>query len=138
MQKIVFERDFSVLFDTDKTKNVQNFEGKIQPIKKIIIQKIQKKSLKIWLLRNSDRLSKKSLRGALTSYLWYLHKKFRINRTSHLGVCLYTCWFTDKLLVLLLLEIILHYSVYAYSAAGSEDTWCSFVLFKNCLQKIFM
>ena len=43
MQQIVFKREFSILFDTVKTENVQYLEEKIQPIKKIAIEKIQKK-----------------------------------------------------------------------------------------------
>ena len=34
MQQIVFKREFSVLFDAVKTKNVQYLEEKIQLIKK--------------------------------------------------------------------------------------------------------
>ena len=45
MQQIVFKRKFSVLFDTVKNENVQYLEEKIQPIKKIVIEKIQKKKL---------------------------------------------------------------------------------------------
>ena len=33
---------------------------------------------------------KKSLPAVLTPYLGYLHTKFGINRTSRLGMCLYT------------------------------------------------
>ena len=40
---IVFKREFPVVFDADKTKNVQNLDEKMQPIKKIVIEKIQKK-----------------------------------------------------------------------------------------------
>ena len=47
MQQIVFKREFFVIFDAFKTENEQYLEEKIQPIKKIVIQKIQKKSLKI-------------------------------------------------------------------------------------------
>ena len=43
MQKIVFKREFSALFDSVKTENAQYFEEKIQPIKKFDIEKIQKK-----------------------------------------------------------------------------------------------
>ena len=44
MQQNVFKREFSVLFDAVKTENVQHLEEKIQPIKKIGIKKIKKKS----------------------------------------------------------------------------------------------
>ena len=47
MQQIVFKRKFSVLFDAVKTENVQYLEEKMQPIKKTIIEKINKKLLKI-------------------------------------------------------------------------------------------
>ena len=50
MQQIVFRREFSFLFDAVKIKkkNVQHLEGKIQPIRKIVIKKNpEKKSLKI-------------------------------------------------------------------------------------------
>ena len=49
MQQIVFIREFSVLFYAVlKTEKAQYLEEKIQPIKKIAIEKIQKKkSLKI-------------------------------------------------------------------------------------------
>ena len=36
------------------------------------------------------RFSKKSLRGDLTPYLWYLHTKLRNNKISLLGLSLYT------------------------------------------------
>ena len=39
MQQIVFKRNFSVLFDTVKTENVQYLAEKVQPIKKIVIKK---------------------------------------------------------------------------------------------------
>ena len=59
MQQIVFKRKFSVLLDTVKTENVQHLEEKIQPIKNIIIRKIQKKikinSLKINELSQSSQ-----------------------------------------------------------------------------------
>ena len=47
MQKIVFKREFSVLFDAVKIKNIQYVEEKIQPIKKIVIKKLIKISFKI-------------------------------------------------------------------------------------------
>ena len=47
MQQIVFKRKFSVLLDAVKTENVQHLEEKIQPIKNIVIEKIQKKLLQI-------------------------------------------------------------------------------------------
>ena len=37
MQKIIFKREFSVLFDAVKTKNVQYLEEKMKPIKKFVI-----------------------------------------------------------------------------------------------------
>ena len=43
MQQILFKREFSVLIDAVKTENVQYLVKKIQPIKKIVIEKIQKK-----------------------------------------------------------------------------------------------
>ena len=39
MQKIVFKREFFILFETVKTENVQYLEEKIQPIKIIVIKK---------------------------------------------------------------------------------------------------
>ena len=48
MKQNVFKRKFSVLLGAVKTKNVQYLEEKIQPIKKTVIEKIQKgKSLRI-------------------------------------------------------------------------------------------
>ena len=47
MQQIVFKREFFVIFDAFKTENEQYLEEKIQPIKKIVIKKSRKKSLKI-------------------------------------------------------------------------------------------
>ena len=44
MQKIVFKREFSALFDSVKTENAQYFEEKIQPIKKFIIKKNSEKN----------------------------------------------------------------------------------------------
>ena len=43
MQQIAFKREFFVLFAAVKTENVQYLKEKIQPIKKIVIEKIQKK-----------------------------------------------------------------------------------------------
>ena len=43
MQQFLFKREFSVLFDAVKTENVHYLEEKIQPIKKIVTEKIQKK-----------------------------------------------------------------------------------------------
>ena len=43
MEQIVLKREFSVLFDAIKIKNVQHLEEMIQPIKKIVIEKIQQK-----------------------------------------------------------------------------------------------
>ena len=40
MQQIIVQTKFSVLFDAIKTENVQHLEEKIQPIKKIFIEKI--------------------------------------------------------------------------------------------------
>ena len=69
----------------------------------------EKISLKIWTLRNRNRFSKKSFRGVLTPYLGYLRTKFGTNKTSRLGVSLYTEIETDRLadkvFVFLLLEI---------------------------------
>ena len=72
--------------------DLQYLEEKIQPIKKIIIEKIQKKNcLKLdFFKKNSDRFSKKSLQGVLAPYVGYVHTEFGINRTSSLGVRLYT------------------------------------------------
>ena len=47
MRKIVFKREFSVLFDSVKTENEQYLEEKIQPVKNIVTKEIQKKSPKI-------------------------------------------------------------------------------------------
>ena len=50
MEQIIFKREFFILFDAVKTENVQYLEEKIQAIKKIVIEKIQKKkSLKFEL-----------------------------------------------------------------------------------------
>ena len=43
MQQIVFKRQFSVLLDAVKIENVQHLEEMIQPIKKIVSEKIQEK-----------------------------------------------------------------------------------------------
>ena len=43
MQQIVFKKPFSVLFDAVKIEIVQQLEEKMQPVKKIFIEKIQKK-----------------------------------------------------------------------------------------------
>ena len=43
MQQIEFKREFYVLSDTVKTEYVKYFEEYIQPIKKIVIEKILKK-----------------------------------------------------------------------------------------------
>ena len=43
MQQIVFKREFFVIFDAFKIENVQYLEEKMQPIKKIVIEKILKK-----------------------------------------------------------------------------------------------
>ena len=47
MQQVVFKREFSVLFDTIKTENVQCLEEKIQYIKYCYKKNPGKKSLKI-------------------------------------------------------------------------------------------
>ena len=49
MHQNVLKRYFSVAFDAVITENAQYLEEKMQPIKKIVIEKIQKKkkSLKI-------------------------------------------------------------------------------------------
>ena len=95
MQQILFKSEFSVLFDAAKTKNVQYLEEKVQPLKRLLSKKIQKKkSFKIVILRNPE--PKKNRFKMLL-----LHIKFGINRTSRLVVSLYTDRFTDKLFVLL-------------------------------------
>ena len=43
MQQIVIKREFSILFDAVKTENVQYLEEKMQPIKRIAIEKSRKK-----------------------------------------------------------------------------------------------
>ena len=43
MQQIVFQRKFSGLLDAVKTEILQHLEEMIQPIKNIVIEKIQKK-----------------------------------------------------------------------------------------------
>ena len=90
MQQIAFKREFSFLFLVVKTGNVQYLEEKIQLIKKIAIKKSGKKSLKIRILRNRDRFSKKCFRDFLTPYLGYLCTKFGTNRTFRLDVNFYT------------------------------------------------
>ena len=96
MQQNVFKREFYVLFDAVKTESVQYLEEKIKPIKKIVMEKIQeKKSLKLSILRNPDRISEKSFE------VFLLQTKFSINRTSCLGLNLYI----NKLFILLLLEV---------------------------------
>ena len=60
MQQIVFKRNFSVLFDSIKTENVQYVEEKIQAIKKIVIKKNpEKKLFQISILRYPDQFLKK-------------------------------------------------------------------------------
>ena len=74
MQQIEIKRDFSILFDAVKTENVQYYsEEKIQHIKKIVIQKLQKRNLlKFEFKKNPDRFFKKSLWGILAPYQnWY-------------------------------------------------------------------
>ena len=44
MQQTVLKREFSVLFDAVKTKNVQYLGEQTQPIRKVVIEKIQKKN----------------------------------------------------------------------------------------------
>ena len=44
MQQIVFKRVFFVLFDAIKTENAQYLEEKMQPIKLLLLKKIQKKN----------------------------------------------------------------------------------------------
>ena len=44
MQQILLKREFSVLFYADETENLQCLEEMIWPIKKIVIEKIQKKN----------------------------------------------------------------------------------------------
>ena len=43
MQRIVFKREYSILFDAVKTKNVQYLEEKIQSVKEDCYQTIQEK-----------------------------------------------------------------------------------------------
>ena len=43
MIKIIFKSEIFMLFDAVKTENVQYLKEKIQPIKKIAIEKIQEK-----------------------------------------------------------------------------------------------
>ena len=59
MQQIVFKRNFSVLFDSIKTENVQYVEEKIQAIKKIVIKKIQKKIVSNFNFKISRSISEK-------------------------------------------------------------------------------
>ena len=42
MQQIAFKRELSDLLDAVKTENVEYLEEKVQPIKKIVIEKIKK------------------------------------------------------------------------------------------------
>ena len=42
-QKIAFKREFSVLFDAVKAVNEQYLEEKIQPVRKVVAEKIQNK-----------------------------------------------------------------------------------------------
>ena len=47
MQQIVIKKEFSILVDAIKTKNVQYLEEKIQPLKRLLSKISRKKSLKI-------------------------------------------------------------------------------------------
>ena len=43
MQQTVFKRKFFILLDAVKSENIQHLEEKIEPIKNIVIENIQKK-----------------------------------------------------------------------------------------------
>ena len=87
MQQIVFKRGFSILFETVKTENVQHLEKKIQPIKNIVIEKIQKKIVSNLNFNKSRLIFEKNL---FKVSLLHLHTKFGINRTSCLDLSFYT------------------------------------------------
>ena len=74
---------------------MQYLEEKMHPIKKIVIQKIPKKN-QLKFERNPGRFPRISLRDILTPYLGYRHAKFGMNRTSRLGMSLYTDRQTDS------------------------------------------
>ena len=56
------------------------------PLKRLSSEKSRKKKFKLEFQEMPIDSRKKSLRDVLTPYLEYLHTKFGINRTSHLGV----------------------------------------------------
>ena len=58
MQQILFKRQFFVLLDVVKTETVHYLEGKMQPVKKIAIEK---KNHLTFELRNPDGFLKKIL-----------------------------------------------------------------------------
>ena len=79
MQQIVFKRKFSGLFDTVKTENAQHVEEKMQPIKNIVIEKIQKKISSNLNFKKSRLNFEKNL---FKVSLLHLHTEVGINRTS--------------------------------------------------------
>ena len=88
MQQIVFQRKFSGLLNAVKTEILKHLEEMMQPIKNIVIEKIQKKIASNLNFKKS-RLNFEEKKLFNVSLL-HLHTKFGINRTSHLGVSLYT------------------------------------------------
>ena len=70
MQQTVFKRQFPVLLDAVKAENVQHHEEKTQPIKNIVIEKIQKKIASNLNFKKYRLIfEKKSLQGVLISSL---------------------------------------------------------------------
>ena len=104
MQQIIFKREFSFLFDAVKTENVQYLEGKKQPNKRDCCRKKSRKKnhLKFEFLGIQIDFRK----NLFIPHLGYVHTKFGINRSSLLDAILYTDRFTNKLFVLLLLQIV--------------------------------
>ena len=98
MQQTLFKRKFSVLLNAVKTENVQHLQAKIQPIKNIVIKKIQKKKI-----ASNLNFKKTSLifEGNLFNVsLLQPHTKFGISMTSCLGViCTESDKFTNTLFV---------------------------------------
>ena len=98
MQQIVFQRKFSGLLDAVKTEILKHLEEMIQPIKNIVIEKSQEKISSNLNFKKSRLIFEKiSSRCSYSIYLGYRLTKFDIDRTSRLGVSLYTDRFINSL-----------------------------------------
>ena len=70
---------------------MQYLKENIKPIKKNIIEKIQKKiTLNLNFKKSRSIFEKNLFEVLLFHYLVYLHTKVGMNRTSRLGMSLYT------------------------------------------------